>query len=93
MKRVLKNMTELFNTDPHIILIKHIIDHGEHTNSDTNKDRYKLANQRVKTTNYQYYNTHQKSILSNTVTERDIYDNYSYTSCVNWEIEKTPETL
>ena len=22
----------------------------------------------------------------------NIYNNYSYTSCVNWEIEKTPET-
>ena len=40
----------------------------------------------------QYYNTHQKSILSNTVTKNDIYDNYSYTSCVNWEIEKPSET-
>ena len=35
---------------------------------------------------------HQKSILSNIVTESDIYDYYSYTSCVNWEIEKTSET-
>ena len=26
----------------------------------------------------------------NIVTESDIYNNYSYTSCVNWEIEKTP---
>ena len=25
------------------------------------------------------------------VTERDIYDNYSHASCVDWEIEKTPE--
>ena len=46
----------------------------------------------MKITNDRYYNTHQKSILSNTVTESDIYDNYSYTSCVNWEIEKTSET-
>ena len=46
----------------------------------------------MKTTNDQYYITHQKSILSNTVTESDIYDNYSYTLCVNWEIEKTHET-
>ena len=52
----------------------------------------KLINQGVKTINNQYYVTHQKSILSNTVTESDIYYNYSYTSCVNWEIEKTPET-
>ena len=53
---------------------------------------YKLINQGVKTFNDQYYNTHQKSILSNTVTESNVYDNYSYTSCVNWEIEKTSET-
>ena len=26
------------------------------------------------------------------VTESDIYNSYSYTSCVNWETEKTPET-
>ena len=52
---------------------------------------YKLINQGVQTFSDQYYNTHQKSIQSNTVTESDIYDNYSYTSCVNWEIEKTSE--
>ena len=46
----------------------------------------------MKTINNRYYNTHQRSILSNTVTESDIYNNYSYTSCVNWEIEKTSET-
>lgn len=46
----------------------------------------------MKTTNDRYYNAHQKSILSNTVTESDIYNNYSYTSCVNWEIEKTSDT-
>ena len=31
-------------------------------------------------------------ILSNTVMENAIYDNCSYISCVNWEIEKTSET-
>ena len=46
----------------------------------------------MNTFNDRYYNTHQKSILSNTVTENDTYGNYSYTSCVNWEIEKTSET-
>ena len=30
--------------------------------------------------------------LSNTVTESDIHNYYSYTSRINWEIEKTPET-
>ena len=53
---------------------------------------YILINQGVKTFNDQYYSTHQKSILLNAVTESDIYDNYSYTPCVNWEIEKTPKT-
>ena len=52
----------------------------------------KPSNQGVKTADDQCHNTHQESILSNTVTESDIYDNYSYTSCINWEIEKTPET-
>ena len=52
---------------------------------------YKLINQGVKTLNNQYYNTHQKSILSNTVTESDIYNNDSYTSCVP-EIEKASTT-
>ena len=46
----------------------------------------------MKTTDDQYFITHQKLIISNTVTESDIYDNYSYTSYVNWEIEKAPET-
>ena len=46
----------------------------------------------MKTTNDQYYNKHQKSILLDRVTKSDIYDNYSYTSCVFWEIEKTSET-
>ena len=46
----------------------------------------------MKIFNDHYYNTHQTSILSNTITESDIYNNYSYTSFVNWEIEKTSET-
>ena len=40
----------------------------------------------------QCYSSHQESILSNIVTESYIYDNYSYASSVNWEIEKAPET-
>ena len=46
----------------------------------------------MKTANDYYYNTHQEVILSNTVTESDIYTNYSSTSYVNWKIEKTPKT-
>ena len=85
-------MTKCFDSDPHVILTKYITDHQEHTNIDTDKDRYKLIKQGVKTTNDRYYNTHHKSILSNTVTESDIYNNYSYTSCVNCEIKNTPKT-
>ena len=46
----------------------------------------------MKTADTQYYNTYQESILLNIVTESDIYDNYCYTSCDIWEIEKTSET-
>ena len=46
----------------------------------------------MKTTNNQYYITHQKLIISNIFTESNIYNNYSHTSCVSWEIEKTSET-
>ena len=46
--------------------------------------------QGVKPEGIQYYNTHQESILLNIVTESDIYDNYSYTSFVDWEIKRTP---
>ena len=63
-----------------------------HATTDDRIVNDKSSNQRVKTANDQCHNIHQESILSNTVTESDIYDNYSYTSCVNWVIEKTPET-
>ena len=66
-------------------------DHQEHTTNDTGKAKNELINQGVKTTNIQYYNTDQESMLSNIVSESGIYNNYSYTSCVNWEVEKTPE--
>ena len=45
----------------------------------------------MKTDGVQYYNTHQESILLDLVTGNNIYDNYSHASCVDWEIEKTPE--
>ena len=92
LKRVLKNVTKCFDSDPHFSLTKYTNNYQEHSNIGTDKDGCKLINQRVKTTNNRYYNTHQKSILLNTVTESDIYNNYSYTSCVNWEIEKISET-
>ena len=51
-----------------------------------------MINYQIKEWRQPCHNTHQESILSNTVTESDIYYNYSYTSHINWEIEKTPET-
>ena len=85
-------MIEWININLHTDLIKYITDLQEHTTNDAQKVKNELINQGVKTAGVQYYNTHQESILSNIVTESDIYNNYSYTSCVNWEIEKTPET-
>ena len=61
LKRVLKNVTKWFDSNPHIILTKYITDHQEHTNNDTDEERYKLINQGVKTTNNQYYITHIKN--------------------------------
>ena len=63
-----------------------------HTTSDARIAKNKSMNQGVKIANNQCHNIHQESKLSNTVIESDIYDNYSYTSHINWEIEKTPET-
>ena len=51
-----------------------------------------MINQGVKITNVQYYNINQESIISNIITEIDIYNNYSYTSCDYWEIEKLLES-
>ena len=63
-----------------------------HTTNDAGRTTNELINQGVKTDSIQYYNTHQDSILLDLVTDSDIYDNYSYASFVDWEIEKTPET-
>ena len=73
-------------------MTKYITDHQEHTINNTRKVKNEVINQGVKTDLVQYYNTHQESIRSNIVTGSDVYDNSSYTSYVNWEIEKTPET-
>ena len=76
LKRVLKNMIKWSDSNLHTNLTKYITDHQEYTNNDTDKERNKLINQGVKKTNDQYYITHQKLILSNTVSENDIYDNW-----------------
>ena len=62
------------------------------TKGDVRTTSSKSTNQEIEIADNQYHIIQQESILSNTVTENDIYDNYTYTSCINWEIEKTPET-
>ena len=54
-----------------------------HTTTDVRTTNLKSTNQGVEIVNDQCHNIQQESILSNTVTESDIYDNYSYTSCIN----------
>ena len=63
-----------------------------HTTTNARIAKNKSINQGGKIADDQCHNTHQELILSNTVTESDIYNNYSYTSYNNWEIEKTAKT-
>ena len=67
-------MIKWLDSNPHTNLTKYITDHQEHTNNNAGKEKNRLINQGVKTAHDQYYSTHQKSILLNTVTESDIYD-------------------
>ena len=62
-----------------------------HTATNDRTTNSKSTNQGVKIAANQCHNIQQESILSNTVTESDIYNNYSYTSYINWDIGKTPE--
>ena len=96
MKGALKNIIKWINSNLYTNPIKCNTDPQEYPTNDTTNDtrraKNELINQGVKVDSVQYYNTHQESILSNVIIESDIYNNYSYTSCVNWIIEKTPET-
>ena len=64
----------------HTDLIKYITDSQVYTTNNTKRSKNELIKQGVKTDGVQYYNTRQELILSNIVTENDIYNNYSYTS-------------
>ena len=78
LKGILKNMIKWLDNSLPTDLTSYNTDHQEHTNNYTRRAKNKLVNQGVKTTDVHYYNTHQEAILSNIVTESDIYDNYSY---------------
>ena len=70
---------------------KYVTNSKMNTTNTARRATNELINQGVNTDGVQCYNTHQEPIISNLVTESNIYNNYSYVSCVNWEIEKTPE--
>ena len=63
-----------------------------HTTNNARRATNELMNQGEKLDGIRCYSTHQELILLNLITESDIYNNYSYASCVDWEIEKTPVT-
>ena len=77
LKGVLKNMIKWLDSSLYTNLTKYITDHQKHTTNDTRKTKNELINQSVKIAHVQYYNIDQELILSNIVTESDIYDNYS----------------
>ena len=83
LKEVLKNMIKWLNISLHTDLAKYITDQQEHTTNNTRRVTNELMIQGVKTEDIEYYNTHQESILSDQVTESDIYNNYSNASCFN----------
>ena len=92
MEGIFKNMFNWIYSNLHIDLIKYMTDSQVYTSKNLLQVMNELMKQEVKSDSIQYYNIHQDSILLNTVTEKYIYNNYSFTSYVNWEIEKTPET-
>ena len=91
LEGVFKNMNEWICSNLHTDLIKYITDSQVHTTNNTRRATNEVMKLGVKTDGIQYYNTHQEAILSNLVTESNVYNNYSYVSFVDWEIEKTPE--
>ena len=84
-------MNEQICGNLHTDQIKYITDPQVHTTNNVRKVTNELMNQGVNIDGIQYYNTHQELILSDLVTENNIYNNYSYASYLKWEIEKTSE--
>ena len=87
---VSKNTKEWIHMNLRTDQVNYVTKSQVHTTTDARIANDKSTNQEVKTVEDQCHNKHQELILSNIVTESDSYDNYSYTSCINWEIEKTP---
>ena len=77
-----KNMHECGNL--HTDQINYITDPKVHTTNNARRVMNELMHQGVNTDSVKCYNTHQELILSDLVTESDIYHNYSYAPCVDW---------
>ena len=84
-------MSDWIRSNLHTDQTKYITNSQVDTTNNARRATNELTKQGVNTDYVQCYNTNQESILLDMVTESDIYNNYSYASCVNWEIEKTPE--
>ena len=84
-------MNDWISNNLHTDFIKSITDSQMYTTNNARRTTNELTNQGVKTDGIQCYNTHQESIILDLVTESDIYNNYSHTSFVDWEIQKISE--
>ena len=80
---VYKNTKEWIRGNLRTDQINYTADTQVHTTTDARIVTNELMNQGVCTRGVQCYSSHQELILSDLITERDIYDNYSYTSYVD----------
>ena len=91
MKGAFKNMVDWIHSNLHIDLIKYMTDSQVYTSNDVLQVMNDLMKQEVKSGGIQCYNIHHELILFDLFTGNDIYNNDSYVSYADWEIEKTPE--
>ena len=91
LEGALNNMSKWICGNLHIDQTKYVTNSQVNIANNARKATNKLMKQGVNTDGVQCYNTNKESILLDLVTKSDIYDNYSYSSFVDWEIEKSPE--
>ena len=92
MEGTFKDISKWIRSNLHTNRIKCVTNSQIDTTKNAKRTTNELINQGVNKDGVQCYNTHQELILLDLITESDIYNNYSYASCVDWEIEKTPVT-
>ena len=83
LRGISKKTKEWIRGNLHTDQINYTTDSQVHTTTNARIATNELMNQGVYTRSVQCYSLHQESILSNMITESDIYNNYSYVSCVN----------